>query len=317
MADPIPRNSRADENAEYRRVEQIRRGNNRPLFGQQFGGGLRARDDQPAQPLPRAPHHQQQGRAAPPPAAPRNFGAAVRAPNPPPRPGAVRVPQAEPLPWFGRMGRAIRDQLSQAAHAIQPRLIVLRPTMAPVWLLVGLGVLVVVMARGIGDGSVADDTAVNPPLSAAMVISPPMIPAQIPPTDCAVELVDATLYRDMQTEQAGRALVAALTINTEGCNGRFIRSAMWVFQAEDVPLRAPEANPVYRSPIDQLTAQTLLRVEADSGTVTQGLALPHAQFPLAVGAPQWLTVKIQVWREGSPAEAGSMLTRQVYFTRAE
>ena len=90
MADPIPRNSRADETAEYRRGAQERRGN-RPLFGEGFGGGLRARvENPPNEPRPRA--------------MPENLFArpAQARPNPPPARPAM-PPAAGPNPFWLRL----------------------------------------------------------------------------------------------------------------------------------------------------------------------------------------------------------------------
>lgn len=157
----------------------------------------------------------------------------------------------------------------------------------------------------------------QPPPAAELRLDAPLIPVSVPATECAVRASEVTLYRDAQTPDADHALVVQLSVDAQGCSNQFVRSAVWVYQAENVPLMAPDASPVYRSPIGQLSAQTLVRVEGGSVALKQGLAIPHAQFPIAPNVPQWLTIGIQVWPEGQPAAAGSMLIQQAYFTRVE
>ncbi|MBK8137583.1 MAG: hypothetical protein IPK52_17510 [Chloroflexi bacterium] len=308
MADPIPRNSRADETAEFRRAEQERRGN-RPLFGQGMAGGLRARiENAQAQPAAR-PANAPQAQPRPDPFA--------RAAQPQQAPAAVRPqprPQAQPRSVFALIREsAARFSIPRPPAAARPAgLTGRRMVMGAVGAVAGLLALSAMLNTG-EPGVVRE----QPPPAAELTIDAPLIPVSVPATECSVKSSDVTLYRDAQTPEVGHALVVQLSINAQGCNNQFVRTAVWVYQAENMPMIAPDASPVYRSPIGQLSAQTLARVEGSPATLRQGLAIPHAQFPIAPNVPQWLTIGIQIWPEGQPAAAGSMMVEQVYFTRSE
>ncbi len=312
MADPIPRNSRADETAEFRRAEQERRGN-RPLFGEGVGGGLRARlenaqQQQQAQvrgnanpnPFARAAQAQPQPRPNPAP------------PQPPPRPNP---PQAAPRTWIEALRHAVRHvpqiAFRRDAGGLFERLS-LRQRFTYL-LVLGVPSTVIIML------AFASRLPASPAAAApdGFVVAAPMIPAPIPAEICAPQLTDVEIDPDEVMSDTRRALVASVRVAAKGCAGQMVRLAVWIYQAENQPLAAPGADPVYRSPLNQLTVQTLVMADGADIEIARLLALPHVQFPTAVGSPVWLTVGVQVWPEGRPAQSGAMVVRQVYFSRAE
>lgn len=312
MADPIPRNSRADETAEYRRAQQERRPN-RPLFGEGLGGGLRARIDH-------APNPQQQQRPRvnqnpfaerpaqprpnPAPPAPRGWAAAVRR-------GMERAPQARPR----------RQSLLEWLDATLPypeerrAMFTLPFGQAMIFVAVLFGSMLVLLSANFGPSATPPEAVATaaPQPEAAL----PMIPAALPASVCAARLTDVKLVSDQRLADGRHGLVATIAVDMAGCAGQMVRAAVWVFQAPDQPLLAPFADAIYRSPAGQLTVQTLLLTDADRSQLVRTLELPHAQFPGRVNVPAWLTVGVQVWPEGRPAPAGSMILQSVYFTRLE
>ena len=157
----------------------------------------------------------------------------------------------------------------------------------------------------------------DPALSGPLVASAPMIPVDVPPETCSVGLTNLQIHPDVATQDAAHALAADLQVAMHGCDRQMFRYAIWIFQAENVPLQVPEADDVFRSPTGQLTAQSLRLVENGVTAASVAIGIPHNQFPTAVGFPVWLTVGVQVWPEGRPAPGGSMQLQQVFFTRAE
>lgn len=327
MADPIPRNSRADLNADARRVEQERRGN-RPLFGEGIGGGLRARVDnaqqarvnqnpfaqRPAQaqpnaapqPPPRPP--QPQAQAQPRNDGPRNWGDALR--HAAQRPAQAQL-RRRPIQWlsdripFEAVRRAVGRWMDGVT--LGQRLVLLAVTLVSA---------IVLQSAVIGPLTGRNDAAASA-ARATPVVASPMIPAPAPIEACSVTLTGSEIDADQQMSDTRHALVAHITVSARGCAGQMVRAAVWIFQAENQPLAAPSADPVYRSPLNHLTVQSLLTVDGNEAEIVRTLALPHMQFPTALGHPQWLTVGVQVWHEGRPAPAGAMRVEQVYFTRVE
>lgn len=271
-----------------------------------MAGGLRARiENAPPQAQPR----------------PDPFGRAAQPQMPPAvRPAQRPQPQARPRSLIALLRELaarvpLRRNPAPAARAPEARNASAVSVRAAVFALVMVaGVAALRSATG-GGGELTG--AEQAPPADELVIDAPMIPVSVPATECAARIGDVKVYNDAQTNDLAHALVVQLDIDTAGCGNQFVRSAVWVYQAENVPLMVPDGNPVYRSPIGQLSAQTLARVEGSEAALRQGLAIPHSQFPIAVNVPQWLTIGIQVWPEGRPADAGSMVVQQVYFTRVE
>lgn len=307
MADPIPRNSRADETAEYRRAAQERRGN-RPLFGEGFGGGLRARVDNPPNELPR-------------PARENQFGRPVQArpqarPNPPP--AGPAPPAAPPNPLLARFDHFIASiRRDRAPRPPQARRVAPRSTARSAVIAVSIfgAFMAVISARSVFGG--AADAAPDLVASGMMAASAPMIPVDIPPQTCSVEMTELQIDAEAATQHAQHSLTADLRFAVHGCDRQMIRYAVWIFRAENDPLLAPDADDVFRSPIGQLTAQSLQYVNEGDTAASAVIGIPHSQFPAAVGVPVWLTVGVQAWPEGRPAPGGSMRLQQVFFTRAE
>lgn len=307
MADPIPRNSRADETAEYRRAVQDRRGN-RPLFGEGFGGGLRARIENPPNEPPRAVRQN-------PFAQPAQARPQARPIPPPARPAP---PNAAPNPLLARFESLIESlRRVRAPRPPQARRVAPRSTARSAVIAVSIfGVFMAVIgARSLFGG--AADVAPVSPSSGVMAASLPMIPVDIPAETCAVEMTGLQIDADAATQQAQHSLTADLGFALHGCDRQMIRYAIWVFRAESEPLLAPDAEDVFRSPTGQLTAQSLQYVNDGDTSASAAIGIPHSQFPTTVGAPVWLTVGVQVWPEGRPAPGGSMHLQQVFFTRAE
>ena len=307
MADPIPRNSRADETAEYRRAAQERRGN-RPLFGEGFGGGLRARVENPPNEPPR-------------PIRENPFGRPVQArpqahPNPPPARPAP--PAAAPNPLLARLEHAVRGMLQgRDARPAQARRVAPRSTARSAVIAATIfgAFMAVIGARSLFSG--AAGAAPDPASSGMMAASVPMIPVDIPAQTCAVETAGLQIDADASTQHAQHSLTADLRFTVHGCDRQMIRYAVWIFRAENEPLLAPNAEDVFRSPIGLLTAQSLQYVNDGDTAASAVIGIPHSQFPTTVGVPVWLTVGVQVWPEGRPAPGGSMHIQQVFFTRAE
>jgi hypothetical protein len=323
MADPIPRNSRADQNANVPRVEPERRGN-RPLFGEGIGGGLRARIENAQQPrqnqnpfAQRPAQAQPQARPVPvppprpnPPAGhdgPRGWAQALR--RAAERPAQARRRQ-QPLQWFGDQLVPLRRAVGHWMDGVTlgQRLVLLGVTLAAAVVLQS-AVIAPLTSRSEPVAVSADD--------AGPLLASPMIPAPAPVEACTVIMNSAEVDADRQMSDTRHALVAHISIAARGCAGQMLRAAVWIFQAEDQPLAAPAADPVYRSPLNHLTVQSLLFIDENDVQLERTLALPHMQFPAAIGSPLWLTVGVQVWHEGRPAAAGSMHVEQVYFTRVE
>lgn len=302
MADPIPRNSRADETAEYRRAAQERRGN-RPLFGEGFGGGLRARvenpPNDPRRPMPENPF-----------ARPAQARPQAR-PHPPPA-------AAAPNPVVARFEHVIEAlRRDHAARPPQARRVAPRSTARSAVIAVSLfGVFIAVIGvRSLFGGAAGATPELAP--SGVVAASVPMIPVDMPVQTCAVEMTALQIEEDAATSQAQHSLTANLDLAMHGCDRQMVRYAVWVFRAENEPLLAPNAADVFRSPIGQLTAQSLQYVNEGETAASVAIGIPHSQFPTTVGVPVWLTVGVQVWPEGRPAPGGSMHLQQVFFTRDE
>jgi hypothetical protein len=306
MADPIPRNSRADETAEYRRGVQERRGN-RPLFGEGFGGGMRARVENPPNEPPR------------PRAVPENpFARPAQArPNPPPaRPAPP--PAVVPNPFRVRLEQFIEAlRQNRVQRPPQARRVAPRSTARSAVIAVSVFGLFMAAISARSMFGAATSASSDSALPGALVASAPMIPVDVPAETCSVELTGLQIHADAATQYAEHALAADLQVAMRGCDRQMFRYAIWVFQAENVPLLAPDADNVFRSPTGQLTAQSLNLVEVGATSAALAIGIPHNQFPTAVGLPVWLTVGVQVWPEGRPAAGGSMHLQQVFFTRAE
>src|SRR5699024_6685487 len=138
-----------------------------------------------------------------------------------------------------------------------------------------------------------------------------------PPETCSVEMTGLQIHPDAATQDAAHTLAADLQVAVHGCDRQMFRYAIWVFQAENVPLQAPGADVVFRSPTGPLTAHSLRLVEPGVTSTAVAIGIPHTQFPTAVGVLVWLTVGVQLWPEGRPAPGGSMQLQKVFFTRAE
>ena len=310
MADPIPRNSRADETAEYRRAVQDRRGN-RPLFGEGFGGGLRARVDNPQNEPPRAVRQNPfaQPVQARPQAQPRpNPPAARAAPAPAIAPNRFRMG----LEQFIESLRERRVLRQPQARRVAPRSTARSAIIAAS--IFGLFMATVGARSFLGTATSPDSGLASSRLMAASL---PMIPVDIPAETCSVEMKTIEISADAATQHAQHSLTADLSFAVNGCDRQMFRYAIWVFRAENQPLLAPDADEVFRSPTGQLTAQALQYVNVGDASLAAAIGIPHNQFPTSVGVPIWLTVGVQVWPEGRSAEGGSMHLQQVYFTRAE
>ena len=308
MADPIPRNSRADETAEYRRGVQERRGN-RPLFGEGFGGGLRARVENPPNEPPRAARQNPFGQPAQAHPQPRPNPHAAR-PVPPPAvaPNPLRV-------WRERVIeslRQVRPLRQPQAHRVAPR-----STARSAMIAVGVFGLFMAVISARSFLGAATDAAAEAASSRLMASSLPMMPVDIPVEICSVEMTDLQISADAATQHAQHSLTANLNFAINGCDRQMFRYAIWVFRAENEPLVAPDADDVFRSPTGQLTAQSLQYVNVGDTSAAAAIGIPHSQFPTTVGIPVWLTIGVQVWPEGRPAAGGSMHLQQVFFTRAE
>jgi hypothetical protein len=306
MADPIPRNSRADETAEYRRAAQERRAN-RPLFGEGFGGGLRARVENPPNEPPR-PRAVPENPFARPPQARPNPPPARPAPPPPVAQNPFRV-------RFEQFVEALRQD--RVLRPPQARRVAPRSTTRSTLIAGSIFAFFMAAISARSMFGAATSASSDPALSGPLVASAPMIPVDVPAETCSVELTDLQIHADAATQYAGHALAADLQVAMHGCDRQMFRYAIWIFQAENVPMLAPDADNVFRSPIGQLTAQSLNLVEVGTTSTSLAIGIPHNQFPTAVGLPVWLTVGVQVWPEGRPAPGGSMHLQQVFFTRAE
>jgi hypothetical protein len=163
----------------------------------------------------------------------------------------------------------------------------------------------------------ATDAVSDPASARLMASSLPMIPVDIPVETCSVDITALQIQADAATQHASHSLTADLNFAVNGCDRQMFRYAIWVFRAENEPLLAPSAEAVFRSPTGQLTAQALRYVNVGETSAAAAIGIPHSQFPVTVGVPVWLTVGVQVWPEGRPAEGGSMRLQQVYFTRSE
>ena len=112
-----------------------------------------------------------------------------------------------------------------------------------------------------------------------------MIPVDIPAVICSVELTDLKIHADVATQDSEHALAADLRVATHACDRQMFRYAIWIFQAENAPLLAPDADDVFHSPIGQLTAQSLSLVEAKetSASLTSGSRTTVPDAVTAIG----------------------------------
>lgn len=282
MADPLPRNSKAEQNADQIERELARRDQPRPPFG---GGGFQGLGRPPGAPRPA-------GQANPPqPNRPNPFQA--------PRPAN---PLQEPRPAAAPQPRNPFQAMPPARPAIPPQpaprpAVRRQPSPIPRIKIVQFFIQLLFLSWSviiIGDIlGIFDSHAESPPppaIAATATLSrealmPPPTPTALPDkADCTVSGFETDISVN-PVHPDGSVLIFRVYTHSSGCLGIPLRVGVWLERVNEQPFFAPNAAPLYRLDSGLVTLQTQLtpNLNQDAKNLAEFI-LPLRELGLPAGS---------------------------------